>query len=66
MMNNKVAIIISMILALISCIILGFYIAICIIDFSSSRILSVISVSLVALSMTIQVVIYIIDRGAQQ
>lgn len=65
-MINKVAIIISLILALISCIILGFYIAICIIDFSSSRILSVISVFLVALSMTIQVVIYIINRGTQQ
>lgn len=66
MINNKVQLIISMILALISCIVLGFRIAICIIDFSSLRILMVISVLLVALSMTIQVVIYIINRGTQQ
>lgn len=66
MINNKVQLIISLIVAVLSYIVGNVNLANSIINPSWSNIIMTISIFIMAITWTIEVVLYIIDRGAQQ
>ena len=66
MINNKVQLIISLIVAVLSYIVGNVNLANSIINPSWSNIIMTISIFIMAITWSIEVVLYIIDRGAQQ
>lgn len=66
MINNKVQLIISLIVAVLSYIVGNVNLVNSIINPSWSNIIMTISIFIMATTWTIAVVLYIIDRGAQQ
>lgn len=66
MINNKIQLIISLIVAVLSYIVGNMNLINSIINPSWSNIIMTISIFIMATTWTIAVVLYIIDRGAQQ